>query len=202
MESLVMMYVYYDTQGNIKSITPVPDKLFEEEFQTATIPLSEVEIFLTGKRNPFDFVVKKINNGIASEFKIIRKDNNISITRSLDNYLTVIDIENEAPIIDIVVRPADKKIVIKLNNVFRELLTIGTEEEQNSVNEFLKNSDSSIYITKENDPYHLLHTITFSPRNLFDNSVLYFDYPVSINLSSCSGFTVKIINSYKFKVKV
>jgi hypothetical protein len=110
MESLVMMYVYYDTQGNIKSITPAPDKQFNEEFQTATIPLPEVEIFLTGKRNPFDFVVKKVNKGIASEFKIIRKDNNISITRSLDNYLTVIDTDNKAPVIDIIVIPADKKI--------------------------------------------------------------------------------------------
>lgn len=202
MKSLILMYVYYDDEGDIKAISPTPDISHKEHFSSATFPLSEVEMFLTGQRNPFDFTIKEVNRPGSKGFKIARKTFSVNLTRTLDNYLTRLEkSSDEIPTIRVVVSPTEKKISLKLDQLFKDLYKLGNDEEQDDVAAFINSGLSAIYITAKNNPYHHLHTVIFSPRALFDAGALYFEYDDTLDLSDVSAYTKRIVKSYGFSIR-
>ena len=65
---LEFMYVYFDNSGNIKAITPIKEAYNETYFSMAMLPLSEVEGFLSGKKNPSDFLIEKKDLPLSNIF--------------------------------------------------------------------------------------------------------------------------------------
>jgi hypothetical protein len=89
MTTLELMYVYYDNNGNIKTISNEVQNLPTETYSFAMFPLPEVEAFLMGKKNPFDFNLKTVKRATGTEYKIVRKQPiDVSLIRVLDNFLT------------------------------------------------------------------------------------------------------------------
>lgn len=201
MTSLTLMYVYYDDDGDIKAISPMPDIAHKEYFQSATFPLAEVEMFLTGQKNPFDYTVKEVQRSGSKTVKIIRKVTTVNLTRTLDNYLTKVPpIRNDIPTINVNINLIDKNVSLRLDSHFIGYKN-GTEEEQDDAEAFIKQGLSSLYVTKKNDPYHHLFTVIFSPRELFEKERLYFDYDETLDLSDVSVYTKKIVKSYGLSIR-
>lgn len=202
MTSLVLMYVYYDDDGDIKAISPTPDISHREYFSSATFPLSEVESFLTGMKNPFDYTIKEVRRSGSKSYKIARKASTINLTRTLDNYLTRVDkIGDDVPTIRITVNLIDKNVRLHLDKHFVNMYKIGTEEEQEDVESFIRSGLSTMYVTKRNDPYHRLFTIVFSPKELFEKGDLYFPYDETLDFSDVSVYTKKIVKNYGFVIR-
>ena len=202
MTPLILMYVYYDDDGDIKAISPVPDISHKEYFNSATFPLPDVEMFLTGQRNPFDFTIKEINRPGSKGYKIARKSFAINLTRTLDNYLTKLETpREEIPAIRVKLNPIEKKIGLELDQVFKDLYKLGNDEEQADVTSFINSGLSTIYFTAKNNPYHHLHSVVFSPRALFDAGALYFEYDNALDLSNASAYTKRIVKSYGFSIR-
>jgi hypothetical protein len=197
MSILEMMYVYFDDQGDIKSISPELTELQEGQFVTTAL-LSEVRDFLVGKKNVFDYVVKKLGNG--SHFTITKKIIPVvSHVRTLDNFLSEVHtmpkskdayilIENLVP---------KKKIKLSLGKIVKLLLNVGPDEDQEVIKSFSSQQQSSLFFTRKNDPYFLLHTITFSPQDLFVKEVL--EFPYEVDLSNESVYTKRLLDRYSYK---
>lgn len=194
------MYVFFDSNGDIKAITPSLDDGFNNTHSVATFPLEDVEMFLTAQKNTFDYHIKKIDKITGSTYKLTKKQSTISYTRTLDSYLT--KIENTTPkgnIITVVNNTKDRVISIELLKEFKEIYKNGSEDEQESVSDFLKKGTSILYLTKKNNPYWLLFSFSFIPQDLFEKEILYFNY--ENNYNDTSVYTKKLINSYGYKEK-
>lgn len=201
MTSLTLMYVYFDDDGEIKAISPMPDVAHKDYFRSATFPLSEVEGFLTAQKNPFDYNIKEILRSGSRSYKIIKKVTVINLTRTLDNYLTKIDIlKNDIPTINVNINLVDKNVSVRLDPHFIGYAN-GTEEEQEDAEAFNKQGLSTLYVTKKNDPYHHLFTIVFNPKELFQKERLYFDYDETLDFSDVSIYTKKIVKSYGLSIR-
>jgi 16S rRNA C1402 (ribose-2'-O) methylase RsmI len=176
------------------------DDGFNNTHSVATFPLEDVEMFLTAQKNTFDYHIKKIDKITGSTYKLTKKQSTISYTRTLDSYLT--KIENTTPkgnIITVVNNTKDRVISIELLKEFKEIYKNGSEDEQESVSDFLKKGTSILYLTKKNNPYWLLFSFSFIPQDLFEKEILYFNY--ENNYNDTSVYTKKLINSYGYKEK-
>jgi hypothetical protein len=200
MTTLVLMYVFYDKNGDIKAITPSLDENFAITHSVATFPLSEVEGFLTAVKNTFDYRVKKVEKLSGITHKLIKKYSAISYTRTLDSYLTKVEpakiTDNTITIVNDIV---NKVISVKLAKEFKEMYENGTEEEQENVSDFLNKGPSTLYVTKRNNPYNKLFAVSFTPKMLFDAEKLYFNYTGEYN--DVSIYTKKLITGYGYKEK-
>ncbi len=199
--NLETMYLYYDKSGNIKSISPDPQDL-SDEYTSVMFPLKEVEDFLLGKKNPFDFYIKPTKRVIGNEYKITRKHIvEANLAKTLDNYLTEVPTLPRSSDANILIQNfVDKKeIHVSLSVVLKVLRNEGNDEQQESVAAFFNAPVSSLFVTAKGNPYHLLHTITFSPNTLFEQEILVFKY--NTDLSSSSVFTKKLISGYSYTIK-
>ena len=195
MTTLVLMYVYYDDEGNIKAISPTPDMFHRDHFKSATFPLADVDAFLTGMKNPFDYTICESRRPGSKSLEIIKKVSTVDLTRTLDNYLTKIDMikGKDIPTIRVIINLIDKNIRLHLDSNFVKMYKDGNDEEFEDVDAFIKSGLSSMYVTKKNNPYHRLFTILFSPKELFEKGDLYFSYEKSLDFSDISIYTKKLV---------
>jgi len=197
-----MMNVYYDSAGEIKAITPVLDKELGLAYSVSQMPLSTVSIFLTSQANPFNFLVKNVSSKDGPKSTLVKKLTNVKNTRTLDNYLTKLgSVRNSNNIISIENRILSKVIVVIISKEFLWMYNNSSAEEISSINEFRQQGQTSIHITKKNDPYSLFLTVSFVPEELFVKQTLYFNY--SMDCKNTSAYSRRIIEecSYIERVK-
>ena len=203
MTSLIMMYVFYDKNGDIKAITPHLDEGFSAIYSSITLPLSDLEIFLLGEKNTFDYYIKTTEKITGTTYKLTKKQTKVSYTRTLDSYLTKIDKYDSAKDILLITNNVPERFVsIEINRVFKELYLAdsATEDHTETVSNFFNNGLSTLYLTKRNNPYHLLFTFSFTPRDFLSTNRLYFNYDGAYN--NASIYTKKLISGYGYKEKV
>ena len=196
-----MMYLYFDLNGDIKTISPDP-VIVSENYSVRTFPLSEVEDFLKGKKNPFDYYVKVSKNIGGQTYKITRKQAlEINYVRTLDNFLTEIKTLPKSADAFVLIENLikEKKIKISLNKIVRVILEEGSDADQETITSFINHSSATLFFTRKGDPYFLLHTLIFSPRELFEKGELFWDYTVDI--SDSSVYTKKILDGYSYRIK-
>lgn len=202
MKPLVLMYVYFDKNGDIKAISPSETLQYSKDYEHTMLPLEEVEAFILGKKNSFEYAIKKINRISGSTYKLTKKFNSINFVRTLDNYLTRIPNKiSDESIIRIVIENAKKKAIITLNENFKQMYEYGTEEEKEEIDKFNSYGISWIYLTEENNPYKLITAIDFSPKELFDKGKLYFDIKDGLDLKNSSAYTKRLVSNYTYAVK-
>lgn len=201
--SLVMMYVYYDQNNDIKAITPSLDPVLEKQYTTITMPLRDVEPFLTGRRNTFDYTIKRMSRHGGDKYTLARKGVNINLTRTEDRYLTKVEhIKSDGvPIVKITGDAVNQKLYISLDPAFKDLLWTGTEDQKNDVSEFINRPPAPVYLTKQGNPYHILHTTYFLPKQLFDEEKLRFDVSANVDIENTDAYTKKIVSSYGYYVR-
>jgi hypothetical protein len=198
---LVLMYVYYDKNGDIKAITPTEDGAFDKSYNHVLLPLAEVEPFILGKKNSFDYMIKTTKKLTGDSSKLVKKYSNVNLTRSMDNYLTKVSTSSETePVVKIIVNSGNV-ISLQLNQSYKDMYEEGSEEEKEKIDEFVTSGISAIHITEKNNPYNLFTTISFSPRKLFDNLRIEFKYPEDLDLSSSSAYTKRLVASYQYVIK-
>lgn len=203
MTSLVLMYVFFDKNGDIKAITPSLDDSLSTSFSAATFPLAEVEVFLTAERNTFDYYVKKTDKLSGTTYKLIKKKSDINYTRTLDSYLTKVeDAKRNESILVITNDVVNKVMSVEIDKEFKTAYVNqrGSEEQQESMDDFFNKGPSIVYLTKRNNPYHLLFSFSFTPRDLLSAEKLYFNYTGDYN--EASVYTKKLITGYGYKEKV
>jgi hypothetical protein len=185
------MYVYFDSDGNIKSIAPDPDVVSSSSYSTAMFPLAEVEPFLTAKKSTFDYYISVVKKLLSVEYKLVRKVTPaIAQLRLLDSFLVELKHITDEPVIAIENYVSAKQIKISLSPDAKEV------DENNVLDDFAKIPTSYLFFTKKNDPYFLVHTITFSPNELVNTGSI--TIPYENNLAGLSVFTKKIINDYSY----
>lgn len=201
MTVIVMMYVFYDKNGDIKAIAPSLSDFNDKECSVATMLLADVEMFLHGKRNPADYQIKKVKTLSGDKFTITKKIIEVDYVRTLDNYLTEIGLPiGGETIISIVNQKSNKVVLVEIAPEFRDIYTYGSGEQKDDVDDFLKLGKTSVHITKKHDPYHLLFSFSFTPNELFHKGKLYFNYEGECN--NTSAYTKKIISGYGYKEKL
>ena len=199
MKTLIMMYVYFGGDGNIKAISPDADTLSASLYSSAMFPLTEVESFLTAKKNTFDYYIKSIETFNKVEYKILRKKQiEISKVRAVDTYLTEITSNRlqKDTIILIENFVSLKQLKITITPELRALKEEGSAEAQESIVNFINTPTATLFFTKKQDPYFLVHSLLFSPKSLFDEGELVFDYEK--DLKNLSVYTRRIINRYTY----
>lgn len=201
MTSLVLMYVYYDSNGDIKAITPLPEAHLTDMFSLAMFPISVVESFLNGKKNPFDYYINRTKKISGETYQISKKQSNISLVRTLDTYLSKIPGYSTDTIFKISADIVKEKITLKLDPAYKELYIHGTDEQKEDIDLFVNSGKSYLYFTKENNPHHLFQVVHFSPQELFEQSALLFDINENIDLSRSSVYTKRLLTSYGYYIK-
>jgi hypothetical protein len=198
MSGLILMYVFFDKIGNIKAITPNLNESYLDEFLVATFPLKDVEMFLTLEENTFDYSVKTIERVSKTTYKIVRKQPTITHTKTLKSYLSEVK-KVDDPVISFINNVTNKCIQIELNKDVREFYLQNNDliEENDIIDNFINAGVCSGYLTKKGDPYHLLFTFSFNPKDLILNEKIYINY--ENNYNSCSLYTKKLINGYNYK---
>lgn len=200
MNILVMMYVVFDKNGDIKSIGPtLPSEV--EHYTTATFPLREVEEFLTGKKNPFDYYVKVTKNPIT--YKITRKAVSVvNYVRTLDHFLTEVPrlpkSSNASILIEAFIE--DRKIKVSIGPSLRIMCDDPeTDEQEEIVNTFKSTPNIQLFFTNKGDPYHLLYTYNVLPKMLLNDGEMLED--CNVDLSNSSVYTKKIIDGYSYVIR-
>ena len=194
---LVFMYVFFDHNGEIKAIAPTLDENLSTSYSTASFPLSEVEVFLRAQRNAFDYKVNVSERPGGKIYKIVKKIDNINYVKTLDSYLTKIEDVKSSNAIIVTNNTLKKFVSVEIVKDFKAAYEQNTEDD--NVYSFFNSGISSIYLTKKNNPYHLLFTVSFIPRELLVSDILYFNYTGSYN--SSSAYTKKLINGYGYREK-
>lgn len=203
MTTITLMYVYFDKRGDIKAITPILDDSLSENFSVSTFLLNEVTPFLTAERNIFDYYIKTLNRATGVVYKIIKKASNIVYTRNLSAYLTLVPQASYTGNSFTIVNDIKYKVVsIEVDEGMKSLYlaAAGTEDEHERLDNFFNTGSSTIYLTEKNNPYHLLFTFSFMPRELLTNERLYFSYEDTYN--NVSAYTKQLIPGYGYKEKV
>jgi len=199
MTSLISMYVFFDVNGDIKAITPSLDESLTKEFTSSVFSLTEVEPFLTGKRNISDYRIRGTKLSGGTRYRLEKKYSTIVYTRTLDNYLTKIDSKkDDNTIVSVANNVSQRTLTLRLSADFRDGFTIDTDNDD--VQEFINTTKSTIYITEKNNPYKLFYSINFSPRTLFEKGVIYFKYDEPFGTDT-SAYTKKIISGYSYEEK-
>lgn len=200
MTILVMMYVFYDKNGDIKAIAPSVDNFSDPACSVATFPLSEVEGFLSGKKSTFSYQVQKLTTFAGVKFSITRKVVEVDYARTLDNYLTEIgSYKRDETIISLVNQKSHKVILVEITPEFKDMYTHDSDDGTNLVDDFIKLGRISIHITKKHNPYHLLFTFSFTTQELLSKGQLYFNYEGEYE--NTSAYTKKLIDGYGYKEK-
>lgn len=193
------MYVYFDKNGEIKSVSPVPIVEFTGIYSVHILPLGSVHPFLVGEQNIDDYHVKESIQFANSVFTIVKKEpikidrlryiNNsfVKITEYTQPDYTTILVEN--CVIDKIIRVTLHPDIILAksdsdNVLYADACTV------------LSVKRSELYFTKKCDPHFLLHTVSFSPAELFLNTDIYFPY--DCELKNTSLFTKPLIDGYRY----
>lgn len=202
MTSLVLMYVFYDKNGDIKAIMPHFNDNFSDLYNVATFPLSDVEMFLSAEKSTFDYTVKKTVKASDIKYTIVKKEKAIKYTRTINSYLTKIEgVVKDESMLTFTHDINSRKICIEIDNKFKEryLTGSGTEKEQEITERFFNSGSSAVYLTKRNNPYCLLFSFSFTPDTFVSVDKLYFEYKdIGMNTET-SMYTKKIINEYGYK---
>ena len=190
----VEMYVFYDKDGEIKGMAPSQNDFSDPNWSSAMFPLEEVELFILGKKNSFNYRVKKIKNLAGEKFILSEKLIHVTYTRTLDYYLKEVEApESHVTTITVTNQKTDKIFIIEFSQEFKLLC-----EDNKKVLEYILSEDViSIYITKKHNPYHFLFKIIFLPGELFRQDRLYFNYKGTIENSS--AYTKRIISGYGYR---
>jgi hypothetical protein len=201
MTVIIMMYVFYDVNGDIRAIAPSLNDFTDKTCSVATMLLADVEMFLHGKRNPADYQVKKVKTLSGDKFTITKKIVEVDYVRTLDNYLTEIGAPKSGEtIISIINQKSNKVILVEIASEFRDIYTYGSGEQKDAVDDFLKLGKASVHITGKHNPYHLLFSFSFTPNDLFQKGRLYFAYEGECE--NTSAYTKKVISGYGYKEKL
>lgn len=202
MVSLVLMYVYFDQNGDIKAITPTADTGLSQQYTQTMLPLADVEPFLTGKRSSFDYIIKSVKKLAGNTYVLAKKFSNVNLARSLDSYLTKVENDSQVePAIKIVAYTNWNGMALILNEAYKELYDIGTDEEKEKIEEFLTSGISYVYITEKSNPYNLFYDFSFLPKELYDAGKLEFKLPDEIDLRNSSAYTKRLVSSYSYTIK-
>lgn len=199
MKPLILMYVFYDKNGDIKAITPIPDENYSVNFFMATFPLAEVEMFLTAQKNTFDYSVKSIEKLTGTTYALVAKKININRTRALNTYLTKVDgIITEGNTVIITNDTNKGRITVELNAILKKIYMQKhlPENQLDLFDDLLNSGTSTVYLTKRNNPYHLLFSFSFLPKSLFSVDKLYFSYNNSY--TDTSVYTKKVLDGYGY----
>jgi hypothetical protein len=183
------MHVYFDSVGDIKSISP--DELSDcDDFSVTMLPLHEVMDFLTGKKSTQNFFVKIVKKLNEVTYSIKVKDSGIQgYKRTSSQYLTE-GVKNIDPIVII-----DNDTIRKIISI--KIATIDTNAADiELVTQFLQSASSLLFFTKKNDPHFLVHTIAFSPTELHKTKILTISY--TANLDDVSMYTQQLVNRYSY----
>lgn len=198
MTSLVLMYVYFDVNGDIKAITPSLDEGLARTCRVSTFPLDQVEPFLKGQKNTFDYKVKSVEKDDSISYMLTQKIQ-VTYARSLDNYLTQISTELENPIISLTHYISEKLFILRISKAFKRMEGEGTPMQQEDVEDFLRKGQTTIYITRKNNPYEMFYSISFLPKVLFENGEISYTYRGEFY--NTSAYTKKIVNGYRYTEK-
>lgn len=189
-----LMHVYFDSQGNVLTISPTA--IENQSNESIKLPILDLEDFLLGKKSTHNYIIKKIqkHNGEVY-YKFIEKFSNTNITRSLDTYLIKVEENKLDSIVQIITNPNTNIISISLNR--NKIETLKEDEE---VLEFLESGPSYLYFTENNNPYYFKYSLTFLPPKLYNEERLELEYPKEIDLSSSSVYTKRLVSSYSYTI--
>ncbi len=194
------MFLVFDLNGDIKSISPVKEEKLDKSLECIEIALSEVEDFLTAKKNIFDYYIKITNRAAVKSYTVTKKVSNISQARDVETALTeIFEDAAKKELILVTNNIPSKTITISLTREFEYTQLLGTDEELDKIQTFLNTPKSSLFFTKPGDPYFLLHTINFVPRELLNENKLVIKYKP--NLAKASLFTQKLLDKYSYVIE-
>lgn len=196
--ALVMMYVFFDDQGDIKAITPTPEETYLTKFNVATFPLDDVKSFLTFEENTFNYFVRSRKKPTGTVYSIVSKKHEIDYTRTSSSYLTEVQPTNKDSIICITHHPLKKSFTVSLDAKFKKMYLRENDPEDTfpSLTKFFASGPCSVYITKKHNPYCMLWSFRFLPSALLSEDSLNFTYSGVYN--NVSVYTKKIITGYGY----
>lgn len=194
--ALILMYLYYDTRGEIKGISPAPEAALDP-FKYTTIPLDRVEKFLTGQANPFDYTVKVIPGKTPT---IVKKEPIKAQPRSNNQFLTEITEEKiGATSLKFSINKANHRLRISVAKALLSLYNSYDEEDEDAREELVsvvQNYNSYVYATELKNPFAHICSISFNVKELFDLGEVEIGLPEEVDVENLSLYTKKLFEGY------
>lgn len=188
-----MMYVYFDVAGNIKGISGSLTDIFSG-YEYAMFPLSEIPA------DPSTHIINTVKRLDGIKHILVKKNKEIILARTLDGYLCKIPSMTNKTMISITNNTVDKLIKISFRQDIIQMYHAGSAENVDEIFDFLNLGPLDIYITEKNNPYNLLYSFKYTPKELFDKGILYFNYKTE--LKNISVYAKKASIGYGYKEKI
>ena len=191
-----LFYVYFNDNNGIVCLSPEEDTSLEH-FQYTKMPLSEVEDFIIGTKNPTQHVVEQDSKD-PTKYSIVPKVVEINYLRRLDRFLSEVTQENEeSPHLIIENNIGERCLKFTLDNEIRMRLSEqGTVAPENITINGVGTLD--FHFTVKSDPSFLIETITIPTNLLVGHPSYYVNY--TQDLSFASLFTRKVFKNYTYIV--
>jgi hypothetical protein len=191
-----MMNVYYTHNYEIKAISPDINEEIAKECKCSPVSISLVEQFLTGKSNPSDYRVNIIIVDGVETISLKKNVITLNLVRTLDTYLTKIELPTEYYDTLIVINDTrNKTICLRLSEQFLKVIEENNDIE--SISQFLNKGISTVYITEKDNPYNLLLSVDYYPRGLLENGELCVTY--NKKCEDTSAYTRRFIGGYAYE---
>jgi hypothetical protein len=189
------MYVYFDSNGDIKAITPDVNLTLESKFSVTILPSTDLEKFILGKANPFNYTVRKSNTPMGVSYRIVSKNFVVNQVRTDNSFLTKVEENTPDRVVSILIinDTNTKKVTVEATDFFMRLF----DNDEDINNESIQDRMIRFYLTKYNNPYYLLQKFEVNTSELYQKEKLYFPYEEYY--TNTSVYTKKIINGYKFR---
>lgn len=189
-----MFFVYFNNAGNIVCMSPVADDSLTN-FQFTMLPLSEVQPFIEGTKNPAQFLLEQDKDD-PTKYTVVSKVIEINYLRRLDRFLIELEPSNDWDGHLIIHNNISEKcITFSLSSELRmKLSEQGTIAPENITINGIPELD--FHFTCKNDPSFLIETIVVPTNNLVGYEHIYVNY--ENDLSKASVFTRKIFNKYSY----
>lgn len=177
---MIIMYVYFNNDGDIKSISPSDKLMHDPVLNIAPVKFSEVELLLTGDQNLFNYTVRAIRTQTDVSYTIIPKDAPCRFTKSFNQSVMEIS-ENNYAAISIVNDITTKQLLCNITHPRLKLPPI-----------------IALYFTKKHDPYILITLKDLCIDDIKQHGAVCINY--TEDLQDASLFVYSSSDNYSYTI--
>ena len=189
------MYVYVDTDFNIKAISPVQDDTHDYKFMLFSV--DDVRMFLEGKASLSQYSLVQDTRDIT-KFNIVPKIIEINNIRFVSSFLTPVEYKDPLAQIQIVHFVKSKKIEVRLHKSTRLDILAAYDGDGGNV-AVVSAPNLHFYFCASEDPCFMIELLTVETDSLINSWGQTVYYDKYLDLSDATIFTRRVFPNYSYE---
>jgi len=190
------MYVYVDTNFNIKAISPVKDDSHDYKFML--FPVDDVRVFLEGKASLSQYKLMQDTKDIT-KFNIVPKIIEINTIRYITSFLSPVEYKDINAHIQITHFTKSKKIEVRMLKKTRLDILEKNKTEKGNIT-VISVPSLRFYFCASEDPCFMILSVDVSTDSLINEWGQTIFYDIQFDMSNATIFTKKVFPKYSYEV--